>query len=324
MLLTFSIALTAAAQSGTEGPDHPLVSRYAGSTMYRFLKQDYGDFTIATAKAAMNGPRLTNTRAVEGKLFHAIYFGPHGKSPLEVYRNFQQALGAAGFKTVYGCGNAECGDLFNNLYGSAYNSKFLDRSSALLSIFTTTYGKDTRYLVAQLTRPVGTVWVSLEVGTIDATWADTLKAAPDQAFYGLAVIEAAAMDTGNVTVDAAAMSNALRDTGKVALYNLYFDTNSATLKPQSDAALTEIQKLLAANPQKKLLVVGHTDNVGAVDYNLDLSRKRAAAVVSALTGRFGVDAQRLAPYGVANLAPVASNATEDGKAKNRRVELVDR
>lgn len=324
MLLTFSLCALAGAQTGTEGPDHPLVSRYAGSTMYRFQKQDYGDFTVATAKAAWNGSRLTNTRAVEGKLFHAVYFGPHGKSPLEVYRNFQQALGAAGFQTVYGCANAECADLFNNLYGTAYNGKFLDRSSALQAIFTTTYGRDTRYLAAQLTRPGGTVWVSLEVGIIDASWADTLKAAPDQAFYGLAVVETAAMDTGNVTVDAAAMSNSLRDTGRVALYNLFFDTNSATLKAESDAALREIQKLLAGNPQKKLLVVGHTDNVGAVDYNLDLSKRRAAAVVSALTARFGVDAQRLAPYGVANLAPVASNATEGGRAKNRRVELVER
>jgi outer membrane protein OmpA-like peptidoglycan-associated protein len=324
MLAIFTFVLTVHAQSGTEGADHPLVSRYAGSTMYRFVKQDYGDFTIATGRAAWTGSKLSNTQTVEGKLFHAVYFGPHGKSPLEVYRNFQQALAAAGFKPIYGCANAECADLFNNLYGSAYNGKVLDRSSALQATFTTTYGRDTRYLAAQLTKGGGTVWVSLEVGIVDKSWADTLKASPDQAFYGLAVVESAAMGTGNVTVDAAAMADSLRDTGKVALYNLYFDTNSATLKPESDAALAEIQKLLRTNPQKKLLVVGHTDNVGQIDYNLDLSKRRAASVVNALTTRYGVETQRLSPYGVANLAPVASNASEDGRARNRRVELVER
>jgi outer membrane protein OmpA-like peptidoglycan-associated protein len=177
----------------------------------------------------------------------------------------------------------------------------------------------------QLLRPpAGTVWVSLEVATITPDWAGTLKAASDQALYALAVIESTDMETGKVTVDASAMASSLENTGRVALYNLYFDTNSATLKAESDSELIEIQKLLAANPQKKLLVVGHTDNVGAVDYNLDLSKRRAAAVVTALTTRFKVDGQRLSPYGVANLSPVAPNTTENGKAKNRRVELVER
>jgi outer membrane protein OmpA-like peptidoglycan-associated protein len=324
MLLVCGFAALAAAQSGTEGPDHPLVSRYAGSTMYRFLKQDYGEFALATARPVWANDHLTNVRTVEGKLFHAIYFGPAGKSPLEILRNFQQALGTAGFRTLYECANQTCGDLFNNLYSPRYNAKVLEGSSALASTFTTTGGKETRYLAAQLSRSDATVWVSLEVGMVDPTWSDTLKASGNQAFYGLAVVEGAAMSTGNVTVDASAMATALRDTGRVALYNLYFDTNSATLKPESDAALAEIQKLLAGNPQKKLLVVGHTDNVGTVDYNLDLSKRRAAAVVTALTGRYGVDAERLSPYGVANLSPVASNAAEEGRAKNRRVELVER
>jgi OOP family OmpA-OmpF porin len=311
------------AQTVPDKPDHPLVSRYAGSTMYQSVSQDYGAFTIVTAKPVFNAT-LSNTKSVEGKLFHAVYFGPHGKSPLEIYRNFQQSLAAGGFKTVYACANAECGDLFNNLYSSRYNGKLLDNSSSLGATFTSSYNRDMRYLVAQLSRPTGDIWVSLMTGPIDQNWADTLKASVDQAFYGLAVIESAPMDTGKVAVDAAAMSNALRDTGKVALYNIYFDTNSATLKPESDAALTEIQKLLTLNPQQKLLVVGHTDNVGTIEYNLDLSKKRAESVVAALTTRFKVDAARLSAYGVANLAPVASNVTEPGRARNRRVELVSR
>jgi outer membrane protein OmpA-like peptidoglycan-associated protein len=73
----------------------------------------------------------------------------------------------------------------------------------------------------------------------------------------------------------------------------------------------------------KLLVVGHTDNVGTFAFNTDLSQRRAVAVVNALASRFGVARNRLTPFGVSFAAPVASNRTEEGRAKNRRVELVD-
>jgi outer membrane protein OmpA-like peptidoglycan-associated protein len=73
----------------------------------------------------------------------------------------------------------------------------------------------------------------------------------------------------------------------------------------------------------KLLVVGHTDNVGSYGFNMDLSQRRAAAVVAALAGRFGIARDRLSPVGVSYASPVASNRAEEGRAKNRRVELVE-
>jgi OmpA-OmpF porin, OOP family len=110
--------------------------------------------------------------------------------------------------------------------------------------------------------------------------------------------------------------------GKIALYGIYFDTNQATLKPESDATLAEIAKLLQADPALKLHVVGHTDNVGGLAANMDLSKRRAASVTASLVQTHGVNASRLSPNGVSYLAPVASNATDAGRAKNRRVELV--
>ena len=77
-------------------------------------------------------------------------------------------------------------------------------------------------------------------------------------------------------------------------------------------------------PDLKLIVAGHTDNEGAFDYNVDLSSRRAKAVVAALTKDYGVSADRLTPFGDGMSAPVASNADESGRAKNRRVELVQR
>jgi outer membrane protein OmpA-like peptidoglycan-associated protein len=133
------------------------------------------------------------------------------------------------------------------------------------------------------------------------------------------------MATGQVSVtDAAAMATAIDATGRIALDNIYFDFGSAALLPTSDVALTEIGKLLEARPDLQVYIVGHTDSVGGLEANLALSRNRAEAVVSALEGRFGVAAGRAVPAGVGPLAPAASNATEEGRALNRRVEIVAR
>ncbi len=116
----------------------------------------------------------------------------------------------------------------------------------------------------------------------------------------------------------------LSATGHVEVPGIYFDTGKAALKPESAAAVGEIAKLLAADPALQVFVVGHTDNVAAVELNLKLSQDRAAAVVQELVSKHGVAAARLRPYGVGPFAPVASNDAEDGRAKNRRVELVKR
>ncbi|OGW39683.1 MAG: hypothetical protein A2Y97_13755 [Nitrospirae bacterium RBG_13_39_12] len=106
------------------------------------------------------------------------------------------------------------------------------------------------------------------------------------------------------------------------MYGIYFDTGQSVIKPESEAAMSEIAKLLKKEAGMKVNVVGHTDNVGGIDSNMKLSQARADAVVQALVGKYGIGANRLKAYGVGPLAPVASNDTEEGKAKNRRVELV--
>jgi len=108
----------------------------------------------------------------------------------------------------------------------------------------------------------------------------------------------------------------------VAVYGIHFDTGKAEVKPDSAGTLGEIAKLLQADPKLKLYVVGHTDNVGALAANVDLSQRRAAAVVQSLTGQYRVDASRLLAEGAGPYAPVAANDTEAGRAQNRRVELV--
>ena len=105
-------------------------------------------------------------------------------------------------------------------------------------------------------------------------------------------------------------------------YLVYFDTDSAVIKPESEAAIKAIADLLKTDGGLKLYVVGHTDMVGKLDYNMDLSSKRAQSVVEALVGKHGVAAGRLVAKGVGPLCPVSTNATEDGRKLNRRVDLV--
>ena len=147
-----------------------------------------------------------------------------------------------------------------------------------------------------------------------------VDSAEDGSFYTVTIVEEQLMNQ-DVVADAKSLASNINTDGKVAVYGIYFDTGKADLKPQSDAALTEIIKLLNTDAKLKLYVVGHTDNVGQFDYNIKLSQQRAASVVKALVSK-GISASRLTPFGAGPTAPVTSNNTEEGRAKNRRVELV--
>ncbi len=118
------------------------------------------------------------------------------------------------------------------------------------------------------------------------------------------------------------MAKGLGETGHIALYGIYFDTDKAVLKPESRPTLEQIAKLLASQPQLNVFIVGHTDSQGAYDYNLDLSKRRAEAVAAELVKSFRIAQARLRTAGVGLLAPVGTNATDAGRALNRRVELV--
>jgi OOP family OmpA-OmpF porin len=139
--------------------------------------------------------------------------------------------------------------------------------------------------------------------------------------YNINIIEKEAM-AQDVVADAASMASSIKETGKVAVYGIYFDTGKSTLKPESEPTIAEIAKLLKADPSLKLYVVGHTDNTGSFDANMKLSIDRAASVVNALVSQHSVNAASLKACGDGPTAPVATNDTEEGKALNRRVELV--
>jgi len=123
-------------------------------------------------------------------------------------------------------------------------------------------------------------------------------------------------------VSADDMSKALADSGRVVLYGIYFDIDQDRIRNDSNPMLKEIAKLLSTDPQLNIRVVGHTDNQGKPEYNLDLSRRRAATIVRELTSKYSIAANRLDSFGCGLYAPVAPNDSEEGRAKNRRVELI--
>jgi OOP family OmpA-OmpF porin len=138
--------------------------------------------------------------------------------------------------------------------------------------------------------------------------------------YSLTIVETQPMRQ-EVIADATAMRNDLAGTGRTIVHGIYFDTASATIKSESERALAEMVKLLNGAPTLKVYVVGHTDSAGSLESNLKLSADRAASVIKAIAAR-GIAAARLKSAGVGPYSPVAANDSDGGRAKNRRVELV--
>jgi OOP family OmpA-OmpF porin len=124
-----------------------------------------------------------------------------------------------------------------------------------------------------------------------------------------------------MTANSGVWAQQINQTGRVSVYGINFDTGKSTIRPDSEPALNELVKLLQANSSWAMVVAGHTDNVGAQAANLALSRERAQSVISWLSGH-GVPAGRLVPAGFGDSRPVAGNQDEEGRQKNRRVDLV--
>lgn len=163
------------------------------------------------------------------------------------------------------------------------------------------------------------VYLKLEKGDM-ITWIH-VHTWNDGAGYDLNIVEETRM-AQDIVADAESMLQDIKNMGKVAIYGIYFDFNKADVKPESEPTLTEISKLLKQNPTLNLYIVGHTDNIGSLNANMNLSQRRAEAVLQALITKHGIDKKRLAAHGVGPLCPAAPNTTEEGRAKNRRVELV--
>lgn len=335
-LLTLSAAAFGADIAGSK--DHPLLKRYEGSTIHRYSSKAFDEYVLPLGPAGRgNDARLAKSARLEGAVTRITYMAPRGRSTLEVVRNYETELRNAGYTVVFAASGLALGgdEILSGTFATAsgYGGIRLPGSGGMS--FDGLVSKDHRFLAAKLTRPEGEVHVVLYAAVIRDYLARMVATDPvelsggghaevGQVIFQLDVVEAKPMDSKMVTVAAADMAAGIARTGSIALYGILFHTNSAEIKPESLATLQEIAKLLKSEPTLKLLVVGHTDNVGTFESNTSLSQRRAASVVKALSTQHGVDAARLTPVGVSFASPVASNKTEEGRAKNRRVQLVVR
>ena len=322
--------------------DSPLLKRYEGAYIVSFEQKRFAEFTLPLSaleevpdKRDQKNNRLhepKNRKALEGAYTRLVYIVPVGRSPLEVSRNYREEIQARGGQILFECKDADCGgDPKRSIAGGG------GRMSLAMYLYpasrvTNEYGSnghcamtehiaDQRYLSAEV-QSAGAHISVLTYTLVAPDRNDVCNGVNERTVAVVDIVEAKAREQRMVTVQASEMATAIAGTGRVALYGIFFDFNKADVKPESDATLEQIAKLLKDNAALRLLVVGHTDNVGGFASNMDLSQRRAAAVVATLVQR-GVGRERLAPHGVSFASPVASNKTDEGRARNRRVELVE-
>ena len=296
------------------GRDHPLLKRYEGSFIVAYSQKEYDKYKVVVGKAlnkyaeGSGGKTVEKELPVEGKVTRITYYAPQGRSVTEVFRNYEQELKAKEGETLFtGTDQEELGYDF----GALPQFGVLEAQLFPYSHTDAAYGA----------YKIGDAYVAIYVAAFE-NGAPKHPIEKGQASVQVDIIEAKPMEKKMVTVSASEMEKQISDTGKVALYGIYFDFNKSDVKPESEPTIAEIVKLLQSKSDLKIQVTGHTDNVGSFEANKTLSQKRAEAVVAAVSAK-GIDAARMSAAGFSSGAPVASNATEEGRAKNRRVELVE-
>ncbi len=299
LFLFFSSSILFAQEKDVPGSkDYPVLSRYPGCVIVDYSQKEFDEYVLP-----LSGPlrdernvKAARTKKLEGKITKIRYKCPQNRTTLEIYKNYEFALTKAGFKIFYrGKGNE-----IRGIY------TFLEKVN--------------RHFTGGWSDPDIEPWFYISASSPDEKIFISLFILGGGPRVSLAVIEPKAMETGLVTAEM--MEAQIAQTGKVAIYSIYFDFDKADIKPESKPTIEEIAKLLKKNPNLKLYVVGHTDGVGTLEYNMRLSERRAQAVVRELVEKYGIQKDRLRAFGVGPLSPVSTNETEEGRALNRRVELV--
>jgi len=308
------------------------IPQVRGSLLIAEDRSDYAEGAFFAAKSEKS--KRVIERFKEGKSTRLIYLLEKGQSPLFALRNYQEAFSKLGEVTeVYSCKSGECWKYLTTNHVWARDSgrrlksntdsikldKFLSHSP---------FQDGQSYWTAIIKSEKSTYTVSVH----SVVRSDNGQGQPrgdlgietGQAIVYVQIIEYSDFESDLEYVKANEIQTGIRESGHVALSGLYFDTGSDQLTAESAPALSEISKALKASPELKLYVVGHTDNVGSPASNQELSARRAKSVAASLENDHGINGERLVSIGVGLAAPVTSNKTEEGKALNRRVELVER
>ena len=278
--------------------DYLLIHPYAGSKTTE--RREVGTLSLPQGPIAAGKP--SKAEELRGQIVVRTLRNPKGASVDDVHAWYEGQLKAVGLQKLWSCKGLEC--------GAGKGPKPLFGAAAI--------GAGDRLVTARLPRrELGDVYFAIYVRpetTVLAT--ATTTATPEG--QALAAKEAAAAAS---KVTSAAIGEALERDGHASLPDVLYQPGEVALRPEAAGAVVELAKLLKEQPDLRLHVVGHTDDVGDLKANQSVSKRRAQWLVKQLK-KAGVDAERLRSEGVGPLAPVASNRTEEGRGKNRRVELV--
>lgn len=318
VLAAAAIAAHAADIPGAKDP--PYLKRYEGSEIVSYQSLTYESYNVAVPDPKNpTGPWVW--QQVEGQVTRAFYKVPSGHTVLEIYRNYEQHLKAAGLDI-----KANSTQFQDQAWGAAFYHQTwqteTDYSWTYLGLGGT---QRMAYLSATGTKDGKTVTVGIYLANYkeakDIKYDKPVRFNPDNVVVVADVVVSKAVANKMVELKASDMAEALAAKGFVSIYGIYFDTDKSEIKPASTATLDEVASLLKIDRALKLEISGHTDNTGDRAHNLKLSEARAQAVVKALVGKYGVESARLSAKGYGDSKPVAPNDNDGNKARNRRVEL---
>ncbi|MCC5976589.1 MAG: OmpA family protein [Salinarimonas sp.] len=332
-LTCIGVAPLAAQAEPEEWGDHPMVPRIEGSEI---LAYDYTELDRVTLTF---GPRedgeFEHARELEGEHTQLLYLLRNPDvSTLQVKRAYREGLEQAGFEIDFAGSGDELGRRFHrfDLFGRSRPSgmsvhdigwprdkddmRFIAASHADEDVYVNALIHPNRREGEPVLR-VDVVEKPMEEPTLGVAAPQPPEEQPTEREDIVA-----AHDAQNLTAEE--IESDLVSEGRVAVRDILFEFDSAAIIDESADALAVIAEFLETNDDLELVIVGHTDNVGSFDYNLNLSLARAQAVSDWLEERHGIDDERLQAAGAGMMAPVATNRNEDGRSQNRRVELVER
>jgi outer membrane protein OmpA-like peptidoglycan-associated protein len=321
MAVTFAHA---ADLPGSKDPDG--FRRFEGSEIIHYAASPHEQYFLARGEGAI-GAGFEKQERVEGSIVRVVYKAPLGTTSAEIFRSYRQMLGDLGFAETF---RLDSGALYALTAKDFQQRFYLQGEYAARKDHDETPFQDAEkpyYLTARLVRDGQIVNAAVFVAeSAGLEWQETGVKQPivirfGQPVIGLDVISSKQADFRPVEVKAPEMAKALSTTGKIDIYGILFDVDRAELKSESRPTLEEVANLLKSDPSLRVEVAGHTDNTGGADHNMKLSVARAAAVVNALIGTYGIDKSRLQPKGYGDTKPVAPNDSDQDRAKNRRVEL---
>lgn len=307
LLVLFSVSF---ADHSIAQNNETLVSPFAGSELLGTYEARFAPLTLLVEP--LDSKKNPTVLEIEGSLLSNIYERPSNVSPFEIYKSYQSVLQSADFDILLACQDGKCNlkKSVKTTYG--YPKKEIENRKYIQRMKTSTQ----TWLVGWANH-----YISAKKRTEDKTYYVMIIISDKKDLYSVDVLEVEEMEEGNIELNPKLLKDKIARVGKVVLDGIFFETGNDILKESSKPSLKIISSYLNENSNQKFYVVGHTDDTGNLESNLSLSEKRANAVVSALI-KMGVNNTQLSSHGIGPFAPASNNSSDDGKAKNRRVELV--